>query len=104
MNSEGFPCLEAVQQKYKDKGVVVLVANGIESTETIANYAGKKVWTFNYLARKERDMLPERLYGMVYQDGVFVIGKDGKVAWNRNLFDGTVEQPLLKQVEQELAK
>ena len=106
MTPEGFPQLESLYRALKEKGLAVLAVNGLEETETIGSFAEKEKFSFPVLARKERDLLPDRLYRAVNMSGIFVIGRDGKILWAQRDFGLSKEtgQALRTEVEKALKK
>ena len=82
----------------------MLAVNGLEQMETIAET--KKKVSFPILARKERDLLPERLYRAIGTDGIFVIDQDGRVLFRGDFVEKIDEKllpPHIRAMRQQLA-
>jgi peroxiredoxin len=74
-----------LNSKYKDKGVVLLAINttpaGTPGSGTERNVEAKKKWNIEYPILQDTTQSVGRSYGAKNTPAMFVVGKDGKIAY-----------------------
>jgi peroxiredoxin len=97
---KGMPAVQAVHQKFKGKDVVVL-GLGYNEQGDGAKFMRDNKYTYGLLLNAEVLSDAYRINGI---PAMFIIGKDGKIAWRADGFSPEHEKHMTEVIEKELAK
>ena len=91
------PALEAVYQEYRDRGVVIVAVNVVESSKAILRFVNELGLTFPVLRDSERKA--GNRYGILFLPTTLFIGRDGQIAFRE---EGKIDQDTLSEKLDEL--
>jgi thiol-disulfide isomerase/thioredoxin len=97
---ESMPFLQAIQDQYGARGVVVLGLDGGEDAETVADFAKATKYTFPLLIGGEPTVSSQ--YFVDAYPTALVVDRDGKIVLREAGFDGP--RPLILAVQNALAE
>jgi peroxiredoxin len=102
------PCLaelphveKDIWQKYKDRGLVLLVIGREHQTAELADFQKQKKFTFPIAADPKREIYGK--FATQYIPRTYLINKDGKIAYQAVGYDEQDFKTLLAAIEKELA-
>ncbi|MCB9848216.1 MAG: TlpA family protein disulfide reductase [Phycisphaeraceae bacterium] len=98
---QAMPGVQKLHEDYKDRGVVVIGMNGSERGGDPAGYMKSKGFTYLLLLNSE-EVMPD--YGVRGIPAFFVIGADGKLAWQGSGSGEKTHKQLVQAVDLELKK
>ena len=96
--AQSFPVMEDLQEKYKDRGLVVLAVNVDETNELMQNFLKKHAVTFPVV--RDADQKLVAAFAPETMPTSFLVDTDGKVRYLHNGFHGeTTRKEYITEIE-----